>query len=186
MNSVIIFTSNIFHLLSHALNGHRALQAPIHTPSSKRMIHTPSEEAPTRERERSRTQKTQDRRTTSESHQWVAPPHEPEIVAPRTHEPRVTLRQSHQRVALQTHELWVAPRRSHQRVAPWTHEPVTDLVLILVWNFCNKICLWFWFFCCCCVVWVVVFWWFSCCVVVENSIFRILPNTWKYFLEKFS
>ena len=34
------------------------------------------------------------------------------------------------------------------------------------------------------VVWVVVFWWFSCCVVVdfvwvvvENSIFRMLPNT---------
>ena len=43
------------------------------------------------------------------------------------------------------------------------------------------------------VAWVVVFWWFSCCVVVgfvgvvvENSIFRMLPNTWNYFLEKFS
>ena len=43
------------------------------------------------------------------------------------------------------------------------------------------------------VVVVVVFWWFSCCVVmgfvwvvVENSIFRMLPNTRKYFLEKFS
>ena len=43
------------------------------------------------------------------------------------------------------------------------------------------------------VVWVVVFWWFSCCVVmgfvwmvVEKNIFRILPNTWKYFLKQFS
>ena len=40
------------------------------------------------------------------------------------------------------------------------------------------------------VVGVVVFWWFSCCVVVgfvwvvvENNIFKILPNTWKYFLK---
>ena len=37
-------------------------------------------------------------------------------------------------------------------------------------------------------VWVVVFWWFSGCVVVgfvwvvvENSIFIMQPNTWKYF-----
>ena len=51
--------------------------------------------------------------------------------------------------------------------------------------------LWFFFFVV--VVWVVVFWWFSCCVVVgfvwvvvENSIFRMLPNTWKYFPEQFS
>ena len=62
--------------------------------------------------------------------------------------------------------------------------------------------LWFWFFTLSLisdffvvvvVVWVVVFWWFSCCVVmgfvwvvVENNIFRMLPNTWKYFLEQFS
>ena len=68
---------------------------------------------------------------------------------------------------------------------PRTHEPISLSV-------------WFWstheplisdFF----VVVVVVFWWFSCCVVVgfvwvvvENSIFRMLPNTWKYFLEQFS
>ena len=44
-----------------------------------------------------------------------------------------------------------------------------------------------WFFCCCCggvlVVFVVVgFVW----VVMENNIFKMLPNTWKYFLEQFS
>ena len=50
-----------------------------------------------------------------------------------------------------------------------------------------------WFFVVVVVMWVVVFWWFSCCVVVgfvwvvvENSIFTMLPNTWKYFLEQFS
>ena len=31
-------------------------------------------------------------------------------------------------------------------VTPRTHKLVIDLVLVLVWNFCNKICLWFWFF----------------------------------------
>ena len=52
INSVLIFTSNIFHsALSHALDtalshAHRAWLALIHTPSSKRTIHTSSEEAP--------------------------------------------------------------------------------------------------------------------------------------------
>ena len=81
----------------------------------------------------------------SSHHWWVALPHEPEIVAPWTHELRVTPRQSHRRVALRTHEPQVAPHRSHRQVASRTHKPVTDLVLVLVWNFCNKI-LWFWFF----------------------------------------
>ena len=72
---------------------------------------------------------------------------------------------------------------------PRTHEPIS-------------LSMWFWstheplisdFFFVVVVVWVVVFWWFSYCVVVgfvwvvvENSIFRMLPNTWKYFLEQFS
>ena len=52
-------------------------------------------------------------------------------------------------------------------IDPRTHEPlIPDFFFFVV------------------VVWVVVFWWFSCCVVVgfvwvvvENSIFRMLPNT---------
>ena len=77
---------------------------------------------------------------------------------------------------------------------PRATNPQTDLSLSLWFWFS----VWFWstheplisdFF----VVVVVVFWWFSCCVVVgfvwvvvENSIFRMLPNTWKYFLEQLS
>ena len=54
--------------------------------------HTHKHRERERERERSQTQKTQDRRTTSEIVK-------PEIVAPRTHEPRVTPCQSHRQVA---------------------------------------------------------------------------------------
>ena len=61
-------------------------------------------------------------------------------------------------------------------INPRTHEPlISDFFVVVV------------------VVLVVVFWWFSCCVVVgfvwvvvEISIFRMLPNPWKYFLEQFS
>ena len=61
-------------------------------------------------------------------------------------------------------------------IDPRTNEPlISDFYVVVV------------------VVWVVVFWWFSYCVVVgfvwvvvENSIFRMLPNTWKYFLKQFS
>ena len=38
------------------------------------------------------------------------------------------------------------PQTASRIANPRTREPVTDLVLVLVWNFCNKICLWFWFF----------------------------------------
>ena len=71
-------------------------------------------------------------------------------------------------------------------------DPRTDLrfCVILIFYFLSFISD---FFVVVVVVWVVVFWWFSCCVVmgfvwvvVENSIFRMLPNTWKYFLEQFS
>ena len=75
---------------------------------------------------------------------------------------------------------------------PRTHEPISFCVWF--WSTHKPMSLWslnFFFFLV--VVWVVVFWWFSCCVVVgfvwvvvENSIFRMLPNTWKYFLEQFS
>ena len=52
-----------------------------------------------------------------------------EIVTPRTH--------SHRRTPTNP----LAPRiHSHRR----THSH--RFVLVLVWNFCNKICLWFWFF----------------------------------------
>ena len=61
-------------------------------------------------------------------------------------------------------------------INPRTHEPlISDFFVVVV------------------VVLVVVFWWFSYCVVVgfvwlvmESSIFRMLSNTWKYFLEQFS
>ena len=77
---------------------------------------------------------------------------------------------------------------------PWTHEPISLYVILifcvilidpqthepLISDFVVVV-----------VVWVVVFWWFFCCavvgfvwVVVENNIFRILPSTWKYFLEQ--
>ena len=71
-------------------------------------------------------------------------------------------------------------------------DPRTDLCfcVILIFYFLSLISN---FFVVVVVVWVVVFWWFSYCVVVgfvwvvvENSIFRMLPNTWKYFLEQFS
>ena len=67
-----------------------------------------------------------------------------------------------------------------------THEPI----YVSVWFWFFTFSLWSLIFF---VVVVVVFWWFSCCVVVgfvwvvvENSIFKMLPNTWKYFLEQFS
>ena len=92
---------------------------------------------------------------------------------------------------------------------PLRHEPTNwSLCVILIFcvilidprtdlRFCDfEFLLFLWsliFFIVGVVVWVVVFWWFSCCVVVgfvwvvvENSIFKILPNTWKYFLEQFS
>ena len=116
MNSNLIFTSNIFHLLSHALDVHRALQAPIHTPSSKRMIHTPSEEAPTRERERDRE------------------PRKPKIVAPpashtdQSHRPtnpgsshrEPTNRESHR--ANRTDESHCEPMNRESRCANHTSE----------------------------------------------------------------
>ena len=92
--------------------------------------------------------------------------------------------------------------------APWTHEPISLSVWFwfFVWFWSTHepiyVSVWFLFFTLSLisdfvvvvvVVWVVVFWWFSCCVVVgfvwvvvENNIFRMLPNTWKYFLEQFS
>ena len=125
-------------------------------------------------------------------------PRKPKIAAPpvsRTANPRTRDR----RTANPRTVSHIAPIALVSHTAnPQTCEPVTDLV----WNFCNKICLWFWFFnfflwsqifVVVVVVWVVGFWWFSSCVVVdfvwvvvENSVFRMLPNTWKYFLEKFS
>ena len=39
----------------------------------------------------------------------------------------------------------LAPRTHSHR---WTHSH--RFVLVLVWNFCNKICLWYLWFCCCC------------------------------------
>ena len=65
----------------------------------------------------------------------------------------LALRRSHRRVTLQTHEPEIVAPRTVSRTAPiapasrttnlWTHY---RFVLALVWNFCNKICLWFWFF----------------------------------------
>ena len=84
---------------------------------------------------------------------------------------------------------------------PSCHEP-TNWSLSLSLYLSLSLSVWFWstheplisdFFVVVVVVLVVVFWWFSYCVVVgfvwvvmENSIFRMLPNTWKYFLEQFS
>ena len=112
------------------------------------------------------------------------------------------------------HSLWLRLRRSmnppiYEPITPLTspiyeptnrsstqsHEPTNRSLSLSLWFWFS---VWFWstheplisgFF----VVVVVVFWWFSCrvvvgfvWVVVENSIFRMLPNTWKYFLEQFS
>ena len=91
-------------------------------------------------------------------------------------------------------------RRRPRAFAPWTDlslcvilifcviliDPRTDLHFCVIFDFLLFLFdLWF-FFVVVVVVWVVVFWWFSYCVVVENSIFRMLPNIWKYFLEQFS
>ena len=79
-----------------------------------------------------------------------------------------------------------------------SHEPTNrSLSLSVIFIFCviliDPRTFDLWFFVVVVVVWVVVFWWFSCCVVVgfggwwwKNSIFRMLPNIWKYFLEQFS
>ena len=98
-------------------------------------------------------------------------------------------------------------RRQPRAFAPWTHELISLCDFDFLCDFDRptnwSTFLWFWiftfslwsliFFIVVVVVWVVVFWWFSCCVVVgfvwvvvENSIFKMLPNTWKYFLEQFS
>ena len=98
-------------------------------------------------------------------------------------------------------------RRQPRAFAPWAHELISLCDFDFLCDFDRptnwSTFLWFWiftfslwsliFFIVVVVVWVVVFWWFSCCVVVgfvwvvvENSIFKILPNTWKYFLEQFS
>ena len=116
------------------------------------------------------------------------------------------------RIDLRTHESIIDPEPSTHK--PWTlpatqslcaMNPRTDLsvwfwsthelIYVFVWFWFFTFSLWsliFFFFFFVVVVWVVVFWWFSCFVVVgfvwvvvENSIFRMLPNTWKYFLEKF-
>ena len=71
-----------------------------------------------------------------------------------------------------------------------THKPI----YVSVWFWFFTFSLWsLVFFVVVVVVWMVVFWWFSCCVVVgfvwvvvENSIFRMLSNTWEYFFFKFS
>ena len=85
--------------------------------------------------------------------------------------------------------------------APRTHEPISLYVILIFCvilidprtdlRFCVILIFYFLslisdFVVVVVVVWVVVFWWFSCWVMVENSIFRMLPNTWKYFLEQFS
>ena len=68
---------------------------------------------------------------------------------------------------------------SEPLTSPETHEPIS--LFVRFWFLCD------FDFCCCCggvlVVFVVVgFVW----VVMENNIFKMLPNTWKYFLEQFS
>ena len=123
-----------------------------------------------------------------------------EIVAPQTHSHRWT--HSHQRTHSHRKPTRIdEPWRTHSHRQTHSH----PFVLVLVWTFCNKICLWFWFFTFslwslilllllllwwrgwwCFGGFPVVWWWVLWGVVVENSIFRVLPNTWNYFLEKFS
>ena len=98
-------------------------------------------------------------------------------------------------------------RESREIVAPTnplasrTHSH--RFILVLVWNFCNKICLWFWFFTFS--IWSLIFllllwwhgwwcfggfpvmwWWVLWGWWWKIAFFRMLPNTWNYFLEKFS
>ena len=133
MNSILIFTSNIFHLLSHALDRHRALQAPIHTPSSKRMIHTPSEEAPTRERERDREPKKPKIVTPPASHTDES--HHP--TNPRSSHREPTNRESH--CANRTNESHCKPmnRESHRtdRTGESHHEPTNPLPISFSFSF---------------------------------------------------
>ena len=65
---------------------------------------------------------------------------------------------------------------SEPLTSPETHEPIS--LFVRFWFLCD------FDFCCCCggVLVVVGFVW----VVMENNIFKMLPNTWKYFLEQFS
>ena len=126
----------------------------------------------------------------------------------RTHEPiyEPTNRSSTQ--SLRPTSLQI--RRRPRAFAPQTHELISlSLSVILIFcvilidprtNLCFCVILIFYFlslisnfFVVVVVVWVVVFWWFSYCVVVgfvwvvvENNIFKMLPDTWKYFLEQFS
>ena len=113
---------------------------------------------------------------------------------PSTHEPSTSPATQSLRATNRSSTLCLRPRAMNPQtdlsLSVWfwfsvwfwlTHEPTS------LWS------LFFFFFFFFVVVWVVVFWWFSCCVVVgfvwvvvENSIFRMLPNTWKYFLEQFS
>ena len=110
-----------------------------------------------------------------------------------------------------TQSLWPTSLRLRRRpraFVPWTHKLIFLCVILIFCvilidqridlHFCVILIFYFLslisdFFVVVVMVWVVVFWWFSCCVVVgfvwvvvENSIFRMLPNTWKYFLEQFS
>ena len=102
------------------------------------------------------------------------------------------LRQWPRAFAPRTHELFSLSVWFWFFVWFWsTHEPI--YVSMWFWFFTFSLWSLIFFFFVVVVVWVVVFWWFSCCVVVgfvwvvvESSIFRMLPNTWKYFLEQFS
>ena len=55
-------------------------------------------------------------------------------------------RRTHSRRQTLTNPLAPTNPDEPTRAAPWTHSHRFVLVLVLVWNFCNKICLWFWFF----------------------------------------
>ena len=92
-----------------------------------------------------------------------------------------------------TQSLRTMNRSLTQSLRPRATNPRTDLSLCVILIFCVILIyprtnepLISDFFVVVVVVWVVVFWWFFYCVVVENSIFRMLPNTWKYFLKQFS
>ena len=87
---------------------------------------------------------------------------------PSTHEPSTSPATQSLRATNRSSTLRLRPRAMNPQtdlslcvilIDPQTHEPlISDFFVVVV------------------VVWV----------VVENSIFRMLPNTWKYFLEQFS
>ena len=106
----------------------------------------------------------------------------PKAFVPRTHEPvfdfagepRAQITHEHRAFDPRTFDFAGDLEPS---TSPETHEPIS--LSVRFWFLCE-----FDFFCCrggvgggVLVVFVVV--------VVENSIFRMLPNTWKYFLEQF-